>query len=100
MFAVSTALGIAGLSRRERWRLSLLLAGFEAVMPLVGFLVGGLASLALGDVADYAAAGVLVGAGLLMMREDGTEAARPLAQRMRGATALGVGISVSLDELA
>ena len=99
-FAVSTALGIAGLSRRERWRLSLLLAGFEAVMPLVGFLVGGLASLALGDVADYAAAGVLVGAGLLMMREDGTEAARPLAQRMRGATALGVGISVSLDELA
>ena len=99
-FAVSTALGIAGLSRRERWRLSLLLAGFEAVMPLVGFLVGGLASLALGDVADYAAAAVLVGAGLLMMREDRTEGGQPLAQRMRGFTALGVGISVSLDELA
>jgi putative Mn2+ efflux pump MntP len=39
-FAVSAALGVAGLSRRERWRLSLRLAGFEAVMPIVGFLAG------------------------------------------------------------
>jgi hypothetical protein len=31
-FAVSAALSVAGLSRRERWRLSLLLAGFEAVI--------------------------------------------------------------------
>ena len=41
-FAVSAALGVAGPSRRERWRLSLLLAGFEAVMPIVGFLAGSL----------------------------------------------------------
>jgi len=99
-FAVSTALGMAGLSRRERWRLSLLLAGFEAVMPLVGFLIGGLASVALSDVADYAAAAVLVGAGLLMMRDGDTEAGDGLAQRMRGFAALGVGVTVSLDELA
>jgi manganese efflux pump family protein len=97
-FAVSAALGVAGLSSRERWRLSLLMAGFEAVMPIVGFLAGGLIGQALGDVADYAAAAVLVGAGLLMFRDD----AEPegLAQRMRGLAVLSVGVSVSLDELA
>ena len=99
-FAVSAALGVAGLSRRDRWRLSLLLAGFEAVMPIVGFLAGGLLGQALGDVADYAAAAVLVGAGLLMMRDDDSDTGEALAQRMRGLAALGVGISVSLDELA
>ena len=99
-FAVSAALGIAGLSRRERWRLSLLLAGFEAVMPIVGFVVGALVSRALGEIADYAASAVLVGAGLVMMREDDSEAGETLAGRMRGLTALGVGVSVSLDELA
>lgn len=99
-FAVSAALGIAGLSRRERWRLSLLLAGFEAVMPIVGFVAGALVSRALGEVADYAASAVLVGAGLVMMREGDSEAGEALAGRMRGLTALGVGVSVSVDELA
>jgi len=97
-FAVSAALGVAGLSRRERWRLSLLMAGFEAAMPIVGFLVGGLIGEALGNVADYAAAAVLVGAGLLMFRDGNSE--EGLAQRMRGLAALSVGVSVSLDELA
>ena len=98
-FAVSAALGVAGLSNRERWRLSLLMAGFEAVMPILGFLVGGLISQRLGEVADYLAGAVLVGAGLLMMRDDsGADAG--LARRRRGLASLGVGISVSLDELA
>src|ERR1700730_17379265 len=97
-FAVSAALGVAGLSRRERWRLSLLMAGFEAVMPIVGFLAGGLIGEALGNLADYAAAAVLVGAGLLMFRTGNSE--EGLAQRMRGLAALSVGLSVSLDELA
>jgi putative Mn2+ efflux pump MntP len=40
-FAVSAALGVAGLSGRERWRVSLVMAGFETVMPIAGFLAGG-----------------------------------------------------------
>ena len=99
-FAVSAALGVAGLSKRERWRLSLVLAGFEAVMPIVGFLAGGLIGQALGDVADYAAAAVLVGAGLLTIRHGDSEAGEGLARRMRGLAVLGVGVGVSLDELA
>jgi manganese efflux pump family protein len=99
-FAVSAALGVAGLSKRERWRVSLVLAGFEAVMPIVGFLAGGLIGQALGDVADYAAAAVLVGAGLLTIRHGDSEVGEGLARRMRGLAVLGVGVGVSLDELA
>jgi putative Mn2+ efflux pump MntP len=98
-FAVSAALGVAGLSRRERWRLGLLLAAFEAGMPIAGFLAGRLAGQALGRVADLAAAVVLVGAGLLMLREDDADG-EALARRMRGLAILGVGVSVSMDELA
>ena len=98
-FAGSAALGVAGLSTWERWRLSLLMAGFEAVMPILGFLVGGLVGQTLGEVADYLAAAVLVAAGLLMMRDD-SEADAGLARRRHGLASLGVGVSVSLDELA
>jgi len=99
-FAVSAALGVAGLSSRERWRLSLVMAGFETVMPIVGFLAGGLLGRVLGDVADYAAAAVLIGAGLLMLREDDSITGESLARRARGVATLGVGVAVSLDELA
>ena len=100
-FAVSAALGVAGLSRRERWRVSLVMAAFETVMPIVGFVAGGLVGRALGDVADYAAAAVLIGAGLLMLREDDdATTGEALARRVRGVATLGIGIAVSLDELA
>ena len=96
-FAVSTALGVAGLPARDRWRLSLILSGFETVMPIIGVLGGALVGQAIGDLADYLAAAVLIGAGVLMLRDDDSEG---LAQRMRGLAMIGVGVSVSLDELA
>ena len=99
-FAVSAALGVAPLSSRERWRLSLVMALFETVMPLVGFAAGGLAGGALGGAADYVAAAVLAAAGLLMLRGDGAEGGGGLAGRMHGLAAIGIGVSVSLDELA
>jgi putative Mn2+ efflux pump MntP len=98
-FAVSAALGTSGLTARERWRLSLLMAGFEAAMPIVGFLAGGLIGGALGDVADYAAAAVLVAVGIWMLRDDDAPSAATL-RRMRGLAAVGIGVSVSVDELA
>jgi putative Mn2+ efflux pump MntP len=98
-FAVSAALGVAGLPARDRWRLSLLMSGFETVMPIIGVLAGALVGRALGDFADYLAAAVLIGAGLLMLREDDSSD-EVLAQRMRGAAMIAIGVSVSLDELA
>jgi putative Mn2+ efflux pump MntP len=99
-FAVSAALGVAGLSKRERLRLSLVVAGFEAVMPIVGLLGGLMLGQVLGDIADYIAAAVLAGAGVLMFRGDDSERGESLAKRMRGLAMIGVGVSVSLDELA
>jgi putative Mn2+ efflux pump MntP len=52
-------------------------------------------------VADYAAAAVLIGAGLLMLREDDdSTTGEALARRARSVATLGAGIAVSLDELA
>src|SRR5437870_1562825 len=80
-FAVSAALGVAGLPARDRWRLSLILCGFEAVMPIVGVLGGALMGRALGVFADYLAATVLVVAGVLMLRGDDSDD-EALGQRM------------------
>jgi len=98
-FAVSAALGVAGLPARDRWRLSLILSGFETVMPVIGVLGGALVGRASGDFADYLAAAVLIGAGLLMLRGDDSDG-EALARRMRGLAIVGVGLSVSMDELA
>lgn len=87
---MSAALGMAGLTGRERRRLSLLLAGFEMVMPIVGYLGGGLLGRALGDVADYRAGGMLVAAGLLVLRHDDAEEGEALAQRMPGLATIGL----------
>ncbi len=98
-FAVSTALGVAGLPARDRWRLSLILCGFETVMPIIGVLGGAMVGHAIGDFADYLAAAVLIGAGVLMLHGDDSDQ-EALAQQMRGLAMIGVGVSVSLDELA
>jgi putative Mn2+ efflux pump MntP len=99
-FAVSAALGITGLTPRERLRLSLVFAGFEAGMPLLGFAVGTLIGAALGAAADYLAVAVLIGVGMLILHERDELDARTLVDRSRGAAVIGLGLSVSLDELA
>jgi len=102
-FALSAALGIAGLTSTERLRASLILTGFEAVMPFVGFLIGSGIGTAVGKASDYAAAAVLVAVGIYMLwpRHEGDEGARVvLLQRARGAAIFGLGLGISLDELA
>jgi putative Mn2+ efflux pump MntP len=101
-FAVSTALGLQGLPKRDRLRVSLLLTAFEMSMPVLGLFVGrGLGS-AVGGVAEYIAAALLVALGIYMLSEDDEgegEKAAGLASR-RGLALLGLGLSISLDELA
>ena len=99
-FAVAAGRGIAGLSPRERLRLSLICAAFEALMPLVGLAGGRLLAHAVSGAADYIAIAVLLGVGLVMLRPDGDELPENVAARSRGLAALGLGLSVSLDELA
>jgi putative Mn2+ efflux pump MntP len=101
-FAVAAALGAAGLARSQRLRVSLVLVGFEAAMPLVGIGVGQAIGQTVGFLADYVASAALLGLGAYLLFGDGddeTDTAGTLA-RARGLAVIGLGISISLDELA
>jgi len=101
-FAVSAALGMAGLSARDRTRVSLIFTAFEVGMPLVGFFAGNLAGRAVGNAADYLAIAILIGLGLFLLRPqaDDEDTRLSLLARTRGLAVLGLGISISIDELA
>jgi manganese efflux pump family protein len=100
-FAVSAALGTRGLPPRERLRVSLVMSGFEMVMPVVGLLLGrGLGQL-VGGAADYIAIAALVLLGVWMLLHDDDEGER--AGRLasgHGLVLIALGLSISLDELA
>ncbi len=102
-FAVAAALGITGLKRQARLRVSLLFTGFEMGMPLVGFFGGRLAGEVAGNAADYLAIAILVGLGLYMLKPGDNEAEEQwlgLLAQTRGLPAIMLGVSISLDELA
>lgn len=71
-------------------------------MPLVGLLLGVALGAVLGTVADYVATVALLVLGIYMVRADGEKE----EQRVRrfvsstGFTVIGLGLSISLDELA
>ncbi len=101
-FAVSAALGLQGLPKRDRLKVALLFSSFELVMPVIGLLAGrGLGS-AIGGIAEYIAAAALTGLGAYMLSVDdkaeGTKVAN-LSSRT-GLALIGLGISISIDELA
>jgi putative Mn2+ efflux pump MntP len=101
-FAVSAALGMRGLPRRERLKVSLLMAAFEMTMPVVGLLVGDALGHAVGSAATWVAVAVLAALGgwMLFHEEEGEgERAAELATR-GGFAVVALGISISLDELA
>ena len=102
-FAIAAALGIAGVERAERTRVALIFTAFEAGMPILGLAVGRLSSGFLGAWSGYVAVALLAGTGLLMLRpgrgEDAEERRLRLLSQARGPAVLGLGVSVSLDEL-
>jgi putative Mn2+ efflux pump MntP len=104
-FVLGTALGVAGLPKRERIRTSLILTAFEAGMPVVGFLAGAGVGSAIGAWADYVAAAVLALSGAWMLRpgndeEDEVEQQMRLLDSARGWAVVVLGLGISVDELA
>ncbi len=101
-FAVSAALGLRGLPKRERLKAALLMSSFEMVMPIVGLLLGHGLGRAIGGVADYIAAAALLALGVwILVADEEGEGEKVGALSSRGGLALlGLGISISLDELA
>lgn len=104
-FALSLALGVQPLPLARRVRLALWFASFEALMPAVGLLLGLPLGATLGAWSAYLAGALLVLVGLWMAREaasdddDEAEKLGTLGQGLRWGL-VGLGLSVSLDELA
>jgi putative Mn2+ efflux pump MntP len=94
--AVCTAYAAQEGRVRMRRRLAIVgvLTGFEALMPGVGMLMSGPVAGAIGSTANYIAAILLVGLGLVMLfkDEDGPE--------LGAGALLAVGLAVSIDEVA
>jgi putative Mn2+ efflux pump MntP len=103
-FAVAAAIGATGaaVAWRARLRISLIFMIFEAGMPLIGVAAGRGLARAIGPAADYLAAAAVIGLGAWMIfaaSRDEDEAAARLA-KATGLTAVALGLSISLDELA
>jgi manganese efflux pump family protein len=106
-FAVAAAIGAAAGAAQVagfwlRLRVSLVFVLFEGGMPLIGLGLGSALAQGIGQVATYLAAAAVIGIGgwMLFGRGGGDEdrAARILGSH--GLALLGLGISISLDELA
>src|SRR5438093_11457516 len=103
-FAVAAALGMSGVTRRDRIRVTMLFTLFEMGMPIVGIVLGAGAGNVVGSAADYVAIAVLIALGIFMLwprpdDRDDPERVGLLAPT-RGLAAIGLGLSISLDELA
>jgi manganese efflux pump family protein len=102
-FALAAALGMAGLEKRDRLRVTFVFTAFEAGMPIAGMLIGRVAGAFLGTWAGYGGIAFLFVAGLLLLRpgqKESDEAGRlRLLAHARGLAILDLGLSISVDEL-
>ena len=102
-FALAAALGMAGLEKRDRLRVTLVFTAFEAGMPIAGMLIGRVAGAFLGAWAGYGGIAFLFVAGLLLLRpgqDESDEAGRlRMLAHARGLAILDLGLSISVDEL-
>lgn len=102
-FALAAALGMAGLERRDRLRVTLVFTVFEAGMPIAGLLVGRVAGSLIGRWAGYGAILFLFIAGFLLLRpgqnDDDEERRLSLLAHARGLAIIDLGLSISVDEL-
>jgi putative Mn2+ efflux pump MntP len=102
-FALAAALGMAGLEKRDRLRVTLVFTAFEAGMPIAGILIGRGVGVLIGQWAGYGGILFLVIAGVLLLRpdkeEDGESKRLGLLAHARGLAIIDLGLSISVDEL-
>ena len=102
-FAVAAAIGAAqAATAGQRLRISLIFTVFEAGMPLIGLGLGIALAHGIGQVANYIAAAAVIGIGGWMLFADDQDEEDKAARMAtsRGLALVGLGISISLDELA
>ena len=86
----------------QRLRLSLVFVVFEGGMPLIGLGLGAVLAHGIGQVADYlaGAAVIVIGAWMLLAGDKDEDEKASRLTSSRGLALIGLGISISLDELA
>ena len=102
-FAVAAALGASQVTTAwQRLRISLVFVVFEGGMPLIGLVAGSVLARGIGRIADYVAAAAVIGIGIWMLRSDNEDEEDKAGRIMTssGLALVGLGISISLDELA
>jgi manganese efflux pump family protein len=102
-FAVAASIGAGSVTTAwQRLRISLVFVIFEGGMPLIGLALGSVLARGIGHIADYVAAVAVIGIGcwmLLAADKDGDGQASRIVTS-HGLALVGLGISISLDELA
>jgi manganese efflux pump family protein len=102
-FAVAASIGASqATTLRQRMRISLIFMIFEGGMPLIGLGLGAALARGIGGITDYVAGAAVIGVGvwtLLASDQDEEEKASRLTGS-HGLALIGLGISISLDELA
>jgi putative Mn2+ efflux pump MntP len=102
-FAVAAAIGASQATTvAQRLRISLIFVLFEGGMPLIGLVLGAVLARGIGQVAEYVAgaAVVAIGARMLLASDQDEEETVSRLAGSRGLALIGLGISISLDELA
>jgi putative Mn2+ efflux pump MntP len=102
-FAVAAAIGAMQVTTGwQRLRISLVFAIFEGGMPLIGLGLGTALAHGIGQVADYlaGAAVIAIGAWMLLAADKDEDKKASRLTSSRGLALIGIGISISLDELA
>jgi putative Mn2+ efflux pump MntP len=102
-FAVAAAIAAMQVTTGwQRLRISLVFAIFEGGMPLIGLGLGAALAHGIGQVADYlaGAAVIAIGAWMLLAGDKDEDKKASRLTSSRGLALIGIGISISLDELA
>ena len=102
-FVVATAIGAAGATTAsQRLRISLVLMMFEGGMPLIGLGLGSVLAHGIGVATYYPAAIIVsaIGAWMLLSDDKDEEAKAGRITTSRGLALMGLGIGISMDELA
>jgi putative Mn2+ efflux pump MntP len=102
-FAVAALPGTGGVTATQRRRVTAVFVAFEAGMPLIGLALGAPLARVIGGAADYVVGAALIGLGAWMLLSGDEEGEVQAAGRLASASGwalVGLGASISLDELA
>jgi putative Mn2+ efflux pump MntP len=100
-FAGAIGIGLSGIDARTRLRVGIAFGLFEALMPIIGLLLGQAVAGHLGHIAKYVGSGILIVVGVYTIVQGRRVTAEPRAPaRIRTHRLLVTALALSIDNLA